>query len=195
MTMKLSAILASLLIIVGCQSAPYKTQYTLNSNVVSSVQPSQQHKPYSIIVSDVKAFGAGVSNDMIYTRNANVVESYTKSAWVEPPVYLMKVAIANALIASGAYQDVLMAPTSIQSPYKVDTVIQKMQQSFVDGQSAVDLSLAVRLVNTKTHQLVFSKIYTASEPTTTQDAEGGVDAYNRALTRLLPTIVRDINRH
>lgn len=195
MNIKLSAILASLLVIAGCQSATYKAQYTLSSDVVDSVQSIQRTKPYSIIVNDVKSFGAGISTDMTYTRNANVVEAYTKSAWVEPPVYLVKVALANALIASGAYKDVLMAPTSIPSPYRVDTTIQKMQQNFANGQSTIDLSLAVRLVNTKTHQLVFSKIYSTSEPTATQNAEGGVEAYNRALTRLLPTIVRDINRH
>lgn len=195
MTVKLSTILASLLFIVGCQSAPYKTQYTLSSDLVSAVQPSQKQKPHSIIVSDVKSLGMGMTTDMTYTRYNNVIEAYTKSAWVEPPVYLMKVALVNALTASGAYQDVLMAPTSITSPYRVDAVIQKMQQSFVNGQSTVDLSLSIRLVSTSTNQLIFSKIYSTSEATTTQDAAGGVDAYNRALTRLLPTIIRDINRY
>ena len=192
---KLTVVLASLLFIAGCGSAPYKTQYTFNSDVISSIQPSTKQKPYSITVSDVKSFGTGANKDMTYTRNANVIEAYTKSAWVEPPIYLMKVALADALIASNAYQDVLMAPTSIQSPYKVDATIQKMQQRFVDGQSTIDLSLMVRLVNSTTHQLVFSKIYLTTETATSQDAAGGVEAYNRALARLLPNIVRDITRH
>lgn len=194
MTTKLSTILATLIFVVGCQSAPYKTQYTLNPDV-ESIQVSHQHKPYSITVSDVKAFEVGKNTDMTYTRNANVIEAYTKSAWVEPPVYLIKVALANALIASNAYQDVLMSPTSIHSPYKVDATIQKMQQRFVDGQSTIDLSLMIRLVNSATHQLVFSKTYSTTEPALTPNAEGGVEAYNRALHRLLPSIVRDLNRH
>lgn len=194
MTTKLSTILATLILVVGCQSAPYKTQYTLNPDV-ESIQVSHQHKPYSITVSDVKAFEVGKNTDMTYTRNANVIEAYTKSAWAEPPVYLIKVALANALIASNAYQDVLMSPTSIHSPYKVDATIQKMQQRFVDGQSTIDLSLMIRLVNSATHQLVFSKTYSTTEPALTPNAEGGVEAYNRALHRLLPSIVRDLNRH
>lgn len=194
MTTKLSTILATLIFVVGCQSAPYKTQYTLNPDV-ESIQVSHQHKPYSITVSDVKAFEVGKNTDMTYTRNANVIEAYTKSAWAEPPVYLIKVALANALIASNAYQDVLMSPTSIHSPYKVDATIQKMQQRFVDGQSTIDLSLMIRLVNSATHQLVFSKTYSTTEPALTPNAEGGVEAYNRALHRLLPSIVRDLNRH
>lgn len=192
MTMKLSALLASILVLVGCQSAPYKTQYTLGSDVASTIQASAQHKPYSIIVSDVKSFGAGKNTDMTYTREANVVEAYTKSAWVEPPTQLIQVALANALIASNVYKDVLMAPTSINSPYKVDATIQTMQQSFKDGQSSVDLSLMVRLVNTSNQHLVFSKIYSAKEPVNALNAEGGVEAYNQALNRLLPSIVRDI---
>lgn len=194
MTMKLSALLASILVLVGCQSAPYKTQYTLGSDVASTIQASAQHKPYSIIVSDVKSFGAGKNTDMTYTREANVVEAYTKSAWAEPPTQLIQVALANALIASNVYKDVLMAPTSINSPYKVDATIQTMQQSFKDGQSSVDLSLMVRLVNTSNQHLVFSKIYSAKEPVNALNAEGGVEAYNQALNRLLPSIVRDITR-
>ena len=192
---KLTVVLASLLFIAGCATAPYKTQYTFNSDAISSIQPSAQQKPYSITVSDGKSFGTGANTDMTYTRHPNVIEAYTKSAWVEPPIYLMKVALADALIASNVYQDVLMAPTSIQSPYKVDATIQKMQQHFVDGQSSIDLSLMVRLVNASTHQLIFSKIYSTTEMATSQDAAGGVEAYNRALSRLLPNIVRDITRH
>ncbi len=191
---KLSVVLASLLFVVGCQSAPYKTQYTLNPEL-ASIQSNVKQKPYSIIVSDVKSFGAGKSVDMTYTRTSNVVEAYTKSAWVEPPVQLVKVALANALIASNAYQDVLMSPTSIHSPYKVDATIQSMQQRFVDGKSTIELSLMVRLVNTSNQNLVFSKIYSTTEAVTADNAEGGVAAYDRALNRLLPNIVRDINRH
>lgn len=191
---KLSVVLASLLFVVGCQSAPYKTQYTLNPEL-ASIQSSVKQKPYSIIVSDVKSFGAGKSVDMTYTRTSNVVEAYTKSAWVEPPVQLVKVALANALIASNAYQDVLMSPTSIHSPYKVDATIQSMQQRFVDGKSTIELSLMVRLVNTSNQNLVFSKIYSTTEAVAADNAEGGVAAYDRALNRLLPNIVRDINRH
>ena len=191
---KLSVVLASLLFVVGCSSAPYKTQYTLNPEL-ASVSTVAKQKPYSITVSDVKSFGAGKNTDMTYSRTANVVEAYTKSAWVEPPVQLVKAALANALIASNAYQDVLMSPTPINSPYKVDATIQKMQQQFKDGQSNVELSLMVRLVNTSNQKLVFSKIYSTTENVTTDNAEGGVVAYDRALSRLLPDIVRDINRH
>ena len=191
---KLSAVLASLLLVVGCSSAPYKTQYTLSPEIGSSIPASVKQKPYSIIVSDVKSFGAGKNTDMTYSREANVVEAYTKSAWVEPPVQLVKVALANALIASNAYQDVLMSPTAIKSPYKVDATIQTMQQQFNNGQSNIELSLMVRLVNTSNHKLVFSKIYAATEPVMSLNAQGGVEAYNKALDRLLPNIVQDIIR-
>lgn len=193
MAVKLSAIFASLLIIAGCQSTPYKTQYTLAADTsVSNIQTVTKQKPYSIIVSDVKTFTHGLSTDMTYTRIANVVEAYTLSAWAEPPVQLIKTALANALIASNAYKDVLMSPTSIKSPYRIDATIQTMQQQFSGNQSSVDLSLMVRLVNTATQQLVFSKTYSATEVAPKDNAEGGVEAYNRALARLLPDIVRDV---
>lgn len=195
MTFKLSTILASLLLLTACQTAPYKTQYTFGSDVVVNVPVSQKQKPYSVIVNDVKTFGLGVDANMTYTRSANVIEAYTKSEWIEPPVQLIKAAIANALIASNNYQDVLMSPTAIMSPYRVDVTIQKMQQVFVGDTSHIDLTLMVRLVNTATQKLAFSKIYSATEAMQTQNAEGGVEAYNQALKKILPNIVKDLNSH
>lgn len=195
MTLKFSALLASLILVAGCQSAPYKTQYTLGSDIVSSIHTSSKQKPYAIVVGDVKTLTTGLTTDMYYTREANVVEAYTKSAWIEPPIKLIQVALMNALIASNGYKDVLMSPTEVKTPYKVDATIQKMQQTFVNGQSAVDLSLVVRLVNTTTEQLVFSKIYSATEAVKTENADGGVLAYDQALKRLLPSIVQDLQRH
>lgn len=195
MTFKLSTILASLVLLTACQTAPYKTQYTLSSDLTSNIPVSQKKKPYSVIVSDVKTFSSGAEVNMTYTRTANVIEAYTKSEWVEPPVLLIKTALANALIASNHYQDVLMSPTSIMSPYRVDGIIQNMQQVFVGDESYVELSLMVRLVNTATQKLVFSKIYSTTEPVQTLNAEGGVEAYNKALKKILPNIVQDLSRY
>lgn len=195
MTLKFSTLLASLVFVAGCQSAPYKTQYTLGSDFVSSIHSSNKQKPYALVVGDVKTLTTGMTTDMYYTRDANVVEAYTKSAWIEPPTKLIQVALMNALIASNGYKDVLMAPTEVKTPYKVDATIQKMQQSFVNGQSTVELSLMVRLVNTTAEQLVFSKIYSTTEPVKTQNADGGVLAYDQALQRLMPSIVQDLQRH
>lgn len=195
MALKLTTLLTTLLIVVGCQTAPYKTQYTLGTAIDSNIPVSNVQKPYSIAISDVKTFGSGMNTDMTYSRSANIIESYTKSEWAEPPVNLIKVALANALIASGAYKDVLMEPTTISSPYKVDATLQSMQQVFQGNQNSIELSLMVRLVNTATHQVVFSKVYRATEVASSQNAEGGVEAYNRALSLLLPSIVRDINAH
>lgn len=184
----------TLAFLVGCQSAPYKTRYTFVADAHVSVQQARIMKPYSIIVTDVKSFGEGLNVDMVYTREANILEVYTKSAWVEPPTELIKTSIANGLIASNGFKDVLLSPTAIISPYKVEATIQKMLQTFENGQSFVELNLMVRLASTTSQNLVYSKIYSAKERTNTLDASGGVDAYNRALKRLLPDIIRDINR-
>ena len=75
MTFKLSTILASLILLTACQTAPYKTQYTLGSDLTSNIPAAQKQKPYSVIVSDVKTFGSGSEVNMTYTRSANVVEA------------------------------------------------------------------------------------------------------------------------
>lgn len=194
MKLKLMGIISSLLIVAGCQTAPYKTQYTLNTNVQGLVQTQVAPKPYGIIISEVKTFGGGANVDMTYSREANVVEAYTKSAWIEPPTKLIQVAIANAFIQSNGYRDVLLSPTAISAPYKVETSIQKMQQYFDHNQSFVELSLLVRLVDASSQKLLFSQQYSVKEPVLIQNAQGGVEAYNRALDKMLPTIVRDIAR-
>lgn len=195
MTFKLSAILASLVLLTACQTAPYKTQYTLGTDLISNIPTSQKQKPYSVIVNDVKAFGSGAEVNMTYTRTPNVIEAYTKSEWVEPPVLLIKTALTNALIASNNYQDVLMSPTSIMSPYRIDAVIQKMQQVFDGDKSYIELSLMVRLVDTAHQKLVFSKNYSVTEPVQSLNAQGGVEAYNKAMKKLLPNIVQDLSRY
>ncbi len=195
MTFKLSTILASLILLTACQTAPYKTEYTLGSDLTANVPVSQKQKPYSVIVNDVKTFGSGAEVNMTYTRTPNVIEAYTKSEWVEPPVLLIKTALTNALIASNNYQDVLMSPTSIMSPYRIDAVIQNMQQVFVGDKSYIELSLMVRLVDTVNQKLVFSKIYSTTEAVETLNAEGGVEAYNKAMKKLLPNIVQDLSRY
>lgn len=191
MKMKLTGLMAAMLVIAGCSSAPYKTQYTLATDGARIIEAAQQ-KPYGIVVGDVKSFGMGNNVDMTYSRDANTVEVYTKSAWVEPPVQQIQVAIANGLMASNAYRDVVVSPTSLTGAYKVDTTIQKMQQYFDNGHSYVELSLMVRLLNNSQQKLVFSKKYSIKEPVESLNAEGGVAAYNRALARLLPEIIRDI---
>ena len=42
---------------------------------------------------------------------------------------------------------------------------------------------------------MFSKIYSTTEAVETLNAEGGVEAYNKAMKKLLPNIVQDLNRY
>ncbi|GAA5093692.1 ABC-type transport auxiliary lipoprotein family protein [Wohlfahrtiimonas larvae] len=194
MKIKLMSLAAVAVMVVGCQSAPYKTQYTLATDTVSEAVPTMRTKPYAILVDDVKTLASGRDVDMTYSRTANVIESYTQSQWAKPPKQQIQVAIVNALIASHGYRDVLSAPTAISSQYKIDTTIQKMQQYFDGNQGYVELSLMVRLLNSSTNQVVFSKIYSAKEPVDSLNAQGGVEAYNQALKRLLPDMIRDIHK-
>lgn len=196
MTMKyfkhMMLLLAIPLVIAGCSSVPQKKSYTLSTDT-SSVVAGNKALP-SLMISQVKSLGR-LSTDMIYSRSANEIESYTQSDWVTPPTQLIQGALTQDLEARGLFQYVIMAPNSVPATNRLDITIQEMNQIFTnDKQNHIVLRLQVHLINNANNKIIKTFTYNVNEPGNAYNAEAGVAAYNRALNQIATRLAADVSQ-
>jgi cholesterol transport system auxiliary component len=79
-------------------------------------------------------------------------------------------------------------PTVVRGDYRLDTSELLLQQEFLQPPSRTRLQLRAQLLEMKEQRVLGVRSFEVLEPTSSDDAYGGVQAANRAVTHLLETL-------
>ncbi len=193
---RVATLIIPILALIGCQSAPVKSTYTLEIDTNNFAKVAKNRtRPYAVAVSDFSTFYNTYNQEMLYSMSENEIESYSKSEWILPPHKILQANLINALVASNHFKDVIALPSPISTKYKIDGTVNSMRQFFKDNESYVELAITIRLINSSNQTIVFSNRYEGTEKATPLNAVGGVEAYNRLMNRLMADIIRDLTRY
>lgn len=97
--------------------------------------------------------------------------------------------LVQALEQAGGFRAVVQAPSAVPADLRLDTELVRLQQNFGVQPSRIELALRAQLVDVRSRRVVATAEFEEVEPTTREDAYGGVIAANRALQRLLARVV------
>ena len=178
--------LFSTLWVVACSFQPQPSEpsiYMLQANIA----PVRAAKPSAkvLLIAQPRAEAGFDSKRIAYTDKPSAISYYSQSEWADEPAKLIAPLLAEAIEKTAAYQAVLTQPTPVAADHRLDVELIRLQQNFLQQPSEIQLTLRVSLSDAASNTLLASRLFDEREPAPSENAYGGVQAANRALSRIL----------
>lgn len=186
---KYLTVLACLVSLWGCSLLPRAEPealdtYVLEYNTVQSPAAGPDQEAPVMLISRPRAHAGYDTPRMAYLNQPHGLRYFTRSRWADTPVNMLAPLLADALTGSGC-RVLYAAPGSIAASLRLDTELLRFHQDFTRQPSVMQLSLRATLVDLRDNRVLASRRYDITEPATSEDAYGGVQAANRAVSSLI----------
>jgi cholesterol transport system auxiliary component len=152
-----------------------------------SGQPAAPTAP-TLIVSPPHAAAGFDSQRMMYLRQADQLEYFAHSEWIDTPARMLAPLIVNAVERSGAFRAVVLTPSLATGEIRLDTEILRLQHEFLSAPSQVRFTLRAYLVDSRTRRVIATREFDISVASSSEDPYGGVVAANRAMQTTLENL-------
>lgn len=142
----------------------------------------------TLIVGEPHAAPGFDTQQIVYVRDRDRLESFASSRWVGTPARMLGPLLVRAIDRSGSFSAVLGAPTAASATWRLDTELIRLQQDFTSAPSRVRLTLRAVVIETAKRQVVASRIFDATVIASSDDTAGGVAAANQAVDEMLADV-------
>jgi ABC-type uncharacterized transport system auxiliary subunit len=170
----------------------YKT-YILNLNTKIPIQ--QIYKDISIGIYEPKANGLLNTNNIIYSKDKLLLESYSINKWSQKPTKILENMIVKYFSNSGNFKYVASQNIKLHTDYKLISELDSFTQYFEGSNSYVNLSIRAYII--KNQQKVFTKTFKYDKKCSSNDAAGAVKALNDISNKFVKDlhhwVITDIN--
>lgn len=143
-----------------------------------------------LLVSAPRAASGHGGSDMVYVRQAHQLESFSRHRWVDAPARMLEPLMVSACEDSGLFSAVAAPGSQARAGLRLDSELLRLQQVFSGSTSRVELALRATLLEAATGRLLASRTIDIQEPASENTPYAGVQAANRATSRLLGELQR-----
>ena len=192
------AIGAAMLTLAACSAlrqgaSPPPVFYSLDSQPSLAVPPTQgivASPLRTLIVNPPHAASGFDSQRIMYVREDHKLEYFSHSEWVAPPARMLGPVLVAAIDKVGAFGTVVLTPASVSGELRLDTQILRLQQNFQSSPSRVQFTLRAYLTDEKTRVVLAWREFSAEATASSDNAQGGVNAANRAVQDVLSQLAQ-----
>ncbi len=128
------------------------------------------------------------SSRMLYQQQLHELQAFAHNEWVDAPAQMLAPLLVRALLDSGAFAVVLLAPTSAVAGLRLETELIRLHQDFSTRPSRLRLTLRAVLLDTRTRAAVAWREFDDSVAASSDDPAGGVLAAQQAVQRVLAAL-------
>lgn len=160
----------------------YRLQYN------TAAKPVASGATVSVIVSPVRAGPGLETTGMAYQREANRLDYYARNRWVDTPASMVQPLVVQALEAQGGFAAVVQGPAAVQAQRRLNLDLTQFVQDFSQVPSRMRVGIRAQLIDVTTQKVLATRVFESQITSASEDARGGVDAANRALAELLPSL-------
>jgi cholesterol transport system auxiliary component len=153
----------------------------------TDLRPADFNRPV-LLISLPQAEPGFETPRMIYLKRPYELEHYAVNQWADTPARMFMSLLIQALDRTGMWRAVLPLPASVRGDYRLDSQGLFLRQEFLQQPSRVKVAVRTQLVDVKEARVVGTRTFEAVEHAPSEDAYGGVQAANRAITALLDDI-------
>jgi cholesterol transport system auxiliary component len=173
-----------MILLAGCSTklTPLRS-YTLQSPEVSSIY-KDRYQNKTIKVMQPQSLKEVMSRKMHFSYSPTEQGAYLNSKWSNDLGKLVQGTLIHTLQSSGMFKGVVSYASTVQSDYRLESTVFDFSHHVRGNASHAIVSIQFALVSTHTGKLIKSRRFSYSEATKSTDAEGYVEATNRAVTRL-----------
>lgn len=184
MKMRLIAGMIFMIFLAGCSTkmSPQKI-YTLQTPEVNSAY-KKSYKNKTIMVMQPQSLKESMSQKMRFSYSPTEQGAYLNSKWSNDLGKLVQGTLIYTIQSSGMFKGVVSYGSTAQADYRLESTVFDFSHHVRGRASHAIVSIQFILVSTHTGKLIKSKRFSYSEATKTTNAEGYVEATDRALERL-----------
>lgn len=184
---------AAVLVLVGGCAAWRPTSeappafFSLDQPVAVSVSAGNKAPTTgAILVVNPPGESAGFdSPHIIYVRQAQRLEYFAQSEWIDTPARMLAPLIVAAIERGGAFRAVVLAPRSVTGDLQLDTEIIRLQHEFFEDPSRVHFTLRATLVDATSQRVLAVEEFDSVASAASEDPYGGVLAASDAVRQVL----------
>jgi cholesterol transport system auxiliary component len=188
----MGAALLGLSLVAACvgpqgRSAEPVTTFTLEASFPAKAAPAGAP---TLLVAAPQARPGFDTERMAYVRSPNQLEYYARHRWIDAPARMLAPLTVQALESTGAFAAVVQAPTVARAKWRLETEIVRLQQDFLTQPSRVRLVLRVQLIEVASQRPLAAREFATTVVAASDDARGGAQAANQAVSQLLPQLAQ-----
>lgn len=172
----------------GCTTIkPSIAQYSISLDDLKINSSALGFKEKSLKISKAFASSSLSSHRMEYMESDHRVFAYSQSQWQEAPSVMIESTLLKSIREAGLFESVHPSKSRIKSDFILETNIERFMQLFSEDmkESHVEVVLNLSLIDAKTNTLFKSRTFISRAETKSPDAEGGAEAFKRALSEIM----------
>lgn len=173
-----------MILLAGCSTklTPLRS-YTLQTPEVSSIyKDGYQNK--TIKVMQPQSLKEVMSRRMHFSYSPTEQGTYLNSKWSNDLGKLVQGILIDTLQSSGMFKGVVSYASTAKADYRLESTVYDFSHHVRGNASYAIVSIQFTLVSTHTGNLIKSRRFSYHEATKSTDAEGYVEATNRAVESL-----------
>ena len=181
-------IVLTMLLLAGCTvTQPVVSEYRISPYIETIECSGEGCKKQSLKVRQVFSSSSLKSQKMRYAQDGFKEFEYTESEWAQSPNKAISAEIVKSVRASALFTRV----NSFKSRSKTNLVLESNVEEFIqyfsedETSSYVSISISMTLIDAKTAKGIATTTLSKRVDAKTNDAKGGVEALNAALTDIL----------
>lgn len=189
--MKLFIIVCVVLLLGGCATVhPPKVEYNLSSKAQSKGFRSSGCATTSLKVAEAFSVGTLMSLNMNYVQGANKQFSYSQAQWAISPNQAITAKLLELVRETNLFRNVQVSKSRSKNDWILEASIEDFMQYFSEdlSESHARAVITLTFIDANTNSVLATKTFTAKVGAKTLDADGGVEALDRALLELLTQI-------
>ena len=180
----------------GCGGVPKTHIYTLQAPAVPA--PSDPKTDFVLGVDHFRAPQVLRDDRIAYYVSPTQMNFYQHHRWGSDPATLLSDFTAQWLESSGVFTQVKLLPVRDHVDYTLGGNIRSFEEVDSDGGAKVRLALALTLVRTSDHKLVWSGEQRLETPLSEHGVEGVASALNascaQALREMVPGLITQVEQ-
>lgn len=180
------------LILSGCSTSKPIRYYTIQTPLVPALSASSQ--PVSLLVAGINSPEMFRLLPIVYRSGTNEIGTYQYSQWAEPPVEMVQGNLIRVLRSTGDYESVASLGSTSNGRFVIRGRLDDFEE--VDGTSITALvSMEFELDDRRSGKVVWSHLYSRSEPVQSKDMSAIVAALDINLDRGLKEVAAGLNQY
>ncbi len=167
----------------------YYSIETRTPNLEALVFPTPRFDTLEIVM--VHPTRLSESSGIYYLDADHRRQPYAFSRWYETPATMLENKLLYAFKKAHVARTVVGKVSGVRAHYRLEIAILEAIQDFTDGKpSKVRLSCMATLLDNPSRESLAARLFETSVPAGSEDAKGGVEAFNRAADAIVTDILR-----
>lgn len=194
--MKKILILLSIVLLSGCVTTkPSITEYRVVAKTSKARSVVDGCKEKSLKIAQAFSSSSLMSLKMDYVQEESKIFSYSQAHWNESPNHSVTKEILKKIRDSKLFKNVQISRSRSKNSWILETNIEDFLQYYSEGlkDSFAKVIISLTLIDSKTNSVIATKTFNSKVNTNTLDAEGGVEALNKALSDILTQNIEWLN--